>query len=169
MLDHRGVRELLRRLAPRNSAAIIAMLTGDDYHAATLAADAVGASSDPAVIRTLRTVASLHRDKDVRAAAIRALGNAGDREASPTIAAALNDPSWEVRVQATIAAGRLRLVHLAPQLAEALGDDNWWLQWRAAQALAKLGPAGEGLLRQIPFDSPVAVLADVALAEVHSA
>jgi HEAT repeat protein len=114
-------------------------------------------------------VAAVHRDKDVRAAAVRALGNGGETSASAIISQALDDTAWEVQVQAAVAAGRLKLVALAPRLAQCLESDSWWLQWRAAQSLAKLGPIGERMLRQIPFDSPAAILADVALAEVHTA
>jgi|GEM_PF-6318117 len=168
MLDHRGVRDLMRRLASSNSAALIDMIAGEDADIAVLALDAVGNRLSAPVANTIRAVAAAHRDKDVRAAALRALGNGGETSAAPIITRALDDPAWEVRVQAAIAAGRLRLTELAPQLLQCLESDSWWLQWRAAQALAKLGPIGERMLRQLPFDSPAAMLADVALAEVHS-
>lgn len=169
MLDHRGVRDLIRRLARNNTTAITEMITGDDHDMAAVALDSLGANIDPALLASIKTVAQIHRSTNVRASAIRALGNANEKTAAQVIEQALNDLDWEVRVQAAIAIGRLKLVNLAPRLAECLESDNWWLQWRAAQSLAKLGQEGQRYLRQLPFDSPAATLADVALAEVHSA
>jgi HEAT repeat protein len=169
MLDHRGVRDLIRHLAPNNTSAMADMITGDDHDVTVLALDSLGPRMDPILSEAIKAVAVLHRDKDVRAAAVRALGNGGIISAASVIAEALDDLTWEVRVQAAVAAGRLKIVAMAPQLARCLESDSWWLQWRAAQALAKLGPIGERFLREVPFDSPAAVLADVALAEIHTA
>lgn len=169
MLDHRGSRELLRRLAASNIPHIVAAINGEDIDVSILAIDAVGKNDHPDLLAALKLAATRHRNHGVRAAAVRALGNLGEGSAADAIAQVMEDSSWEVRVQAAIAAGRLNLIALVPELVKCLSSENWWLQWRAAQALAKLGPEGERCLREIPFDHPAAVLTDIALAEVHSA
>ena len=169
MLDHRGARNIVRQLAKSNVAALAAMIDGPDAELAVLATESIGPVMDPALITAVKAVANVHLNIDVRAAAVRALGNGAVDSASDIIAQALHDVSWEVCVQAAIAAGRLKLTSLIPELTECLGSTHWWVRWRAAQALAKLGPAGAAVLRGFPFDSPVATIAEAALAEIHNA
>jgi HEAT repeat protein len=168
MMDHRAARDLMRRLIPKNLAATLSLLTGDEDDIVVLTLDSLGSMIDTELISPLFHLAIQHRNSDVRAAAVRAIGNAGAKSAELIINETLDDQAWEVRVQAAVAVGRLKLTELAPKLAEGLDSDNWWIQWRSAQALVKLGPIGERLLKQVPFDSKAALLADVALAEVHS-
>jgi HEAT repeat protein len=168
MLHHRGVRDLVRRMAAGSWMSVIEMLEGQDDDVALVVADAVAADAHPDVLWALIRAAQSHKSRDVRAAALRALGLSLSGQAADAVLKALDDPAWEVQVQAVIAAGRLKLVGAIPRLVELLYSDSWWVQLRAAQSLVRMGPPGERELRQLPFDSPIAALADIALAERHA-
>ncbi|MDX2144235.1 MAG: HEAT repeat domain-containing protein [Rhodospirillaceae bacterium] len=168
MLHHRGLRDLIRGIAPSGWMSIIAALEGEDDEVALVVADAVGTDTHPDVLWALIGAATRHASKDVRAAAVRALGLGRNPEAVDAVLAALGDTAWEVQVQAAIAVGRMKLAQAIPALVELLGSESWWVQLRSAQSLVKLGPQGEQELRQLPFNSPVAALADIALAERHA-
>jgi hypothetical protein len=84
------------------------------------------------------------RDREVRAAALRALGRLGraPEEARDPIVIALNDDTEFVRIQAARAAAGLPAEIALPVLRGSLSDRSWWVRRAAAEALLRLGPAG---------------------------
>ena len=83
---------------------------------------------------------------DVRAQALNALGRIGDQRAEVAVLAGLDTPHVMVRVNAISAALRLRCHSFVPKLSALLDDPSWWVRFRAAQALSKIGGAGDAVL-----------------------
>jgi HEAT repeat protein len=169
MLGHREVRDIFRKVAPQNRAALFALLDAPNPALVVLVIDALTRAPSDAALKRLRGMAQTHSSVDVRATALRTLGLAGDPLANSIIVGALNDPAWEVRTQAAIAAGRARIGEALPALTRLLDDANWWVQLRAAQALAQLGDAGLEVLENLLTDSEKRPLAAFALSERHAA
>ncbi len=167
MMGHRAVRDIFRKTAPQNIAALMALLKENDSNLVVLACDALTRARHPPALDRLAELASTHASVDVRATAIRALGLLGDTAAAPVIVAALADPAWEVKLQAAVAAGRLRLGSALPLLSALARDSNWWLQLRSAQALAQLGEAGLAVLETMRAEPDYAPVAEFALSERH--
>jgi HEAT repeat protein len=90
-----------------------------------------------------------HPEAEVRAAALRTLGRLGYLPASAeaSAAAALEDPTEFVRVQASRTAMLLPREVARSALWERLGDESWWVRRAAAQTLMGLGAEGPRLLQ----------------------
>ena len=71
-------------------------------------------------------------------AALRVLGEIGERSDANAAAAFLGNSDWRVRVQATNAIGKLGDGAQIPMLATLMDDAHWWVRYRAAQALSAL-------------------------------
>lgn len=168
MLGHRAVRDLFRKLAPQNAAALLVLMQDLNPAVVVLAIDALSRTPGNLAIFHLARIAHAHSEVDARAAAVRTLGLIGQRAAASVILAALSDPAWEVKTQAAVAVGRMRLGEAVPLLVNLLQEANWWVRLRAAQALAKLGREGEEVLSRIGGESELASIAAFALAERHS-
>ncbi len=74
-------------------------------------------------------------DEAVLAAALRLMGDPRD---APIVRHYLQHPSWQVRVRAVTALGRVADAEDLPRLIAALSDPEWWVRLRAARALARL-------------------------------
>jgi HEAT repeat protein len=138
-------------------------LPGDDVK--VLAIRGLRASGDYRALRAILPYAG-HGSANVRAGAIRALGEFQHPDGAQAILAALEDVAWEVRTQAATAVGRLGLRESIPKLKALLVDEHWWVQLRASQALARLGEAGIDALKAMTrTDTPAAKIANMALRE----
>lgn len=91
-----------------------------------------------------------HPDREVRAAALRALSRFPrvPTAARDALVIALNDDTEYVRVQAARAAGRLPQRLGFPLLYESMGDPSWWVRRASAEALLRMGTKGIGALRR---------------------
>jgi HEAT repeat protein len=167
MLGHRAVRDIFRKVAPQNVAALIALLDDKDPAVVVLAVDALTRFPNETALNRLARLAGAHPNVDVRATAVRTLGLIGNRAFDHVVLAALSDSAWEVKVQAVIAAGRLRLAGALPALERLVRDSNWWIQLRSAQSLARLGDEGVAVLERLRAEAEYAPVADFALAERH--
>lgn len=167
MLGHRAVRDVFRKLAPSNMSALLALMDDKDPAVVVLAIDALARMPSSAASRRLAQIVNEHPVVDVRATAVRTIGLMGERALDGAILKALSDPAWEVKGQAAIAAGRMRLTDAAPLLERLARDSNWWLQLRSAQALARLGEAGVTILESLRADPNHTGLAEFALSERH--
>ncbi|MBX7199210.1 MAG: HEAT repeat domain-containing protein [Rhodospirillaceae bacterium] len=165
MLGNRAVRDLFRKLAPDNGAALFAFLDDPNPAVVVLAIDALARARSAAALKRLRAAAQTHPSVDVRAAAVRSLGNAQDHNAVGVVTAALSDAAWEVRAQAAIAAGRIGDAAALTQLAKLVHDANWWVRLRAAQALTRLGPDGIAALQAVSGDGEAGRLVEFVLSE----
>ncbi|MFW5947304.1 MAG: HEAT repeat domain-containing protein [Gemmatimonadota bacterium] len=90
-----------------------------------------------------------HDSARVRAAAFRALGLAGGREAAERLERGLGDPDAGARAAAASSLGELAHWQAGPALARALGDTSWDVRAAAGRALLRIGPPGELLLRRV--------------------
>ncbi len=88
-----------------------------------------------AAIPAVRQIMSRSDDKDVIAACLRVVQDPEDLD---VIRRFLDDPRWEIRVQAATAVGRLGTADDEQRLAQCLCDPEWWVRYRAAQALCTL-------------------------------
>ncbi|MCS7080059.1 MAG: HEAT repeat domain-containing protein [Chloracidobacterium sp.] len=88
---------------------------------------------------------------NIRTRALRALTALGveSPQEVEAILRALNDNDWEVRAVAARAIGDLQLLAGLSGLRQAVSDKAWWVRHNAAQALKKLGDAGEMVLLQL--------------------
>lgn len=102
-----------------------------------------------------------------RTGSARLLGVIGDPRARPALAAALGDPTPEVRTAAAIALGALGAAPdtagLIPALIDALRSPDWPVREDAGDALVRLGPPAVRPLARMLVDAtsaraPVAVL-----------
>lgn len=134
----------LDRLTPAIGPRLVPLLDDADpgvrFWAATLLARCPGVGGAELVGRTGDP------DANVRAAAVEALGERGERSALPAVRARLGDPAWFVRVHASRAVGKLGGSEEAAAIAPALRDARWWVRAAAKDALRDLGPAVAGAL-----------------------
>lgn len=88
---------------------------------------------------------------NLRTRALRALTMLGVESSQEVdaIIRALNDAAWEVRAVAARSIGDLQLLVGLSGLQQAVSDQAWWVRHNAAQALKKLGDAGEKALLQL--------------------
>ena len=111
----------------------------------------------PAIARRLR-----HEWRDVRVAAVRALGHLHAAEHLDGLVRALADGEWQVRAQAAVAVGRLGNATHVPALRPLLADPAWWVRRHAAYALASLGDEGLAALREAAAADPDRYARDIA-------
>lgn len=105
----------------------------------------LGAAADPGAVRALAN----HADAEVRVEALRAIGTLGPGSESVEVClAAMDDPEWPPRALAAWSLGRLGDERAVPRLEQAMGDTGYWVRHHVAEALARLGPAGEAALRR---------------------
>lgn len=160
--------EFVRELATSDPQATLAALRprGLSAQLRALLVEGLGASGDYSVLACLIEHAG-HAEPHVRAAAVTALGRLMHPSAEAAFAVALEDESWVVRCAAAEAAGAAGLSVLAPRLVQRLSDPIWRVRYRAAAALAELGPAGEAHLRRALAAAvePACSAASFALAE----
>ncbi|WP_270373973.1 HEAT repeat domain-containing protein [Marinicauda sp. Alg238-R41] len=88
-------------------------------------------------------------DLAVRAAGIKALGVLGGPGDSDILDEAARDGEPDIQALAAEAIGRLGLISLSSSLAEMLEAPHWEVRFQAGWALAQLGEAGIGRLKQI--------------------
>jgi HEAT repeat protein len=93
------------------------------------------------------------RDAEVRAAAAKAIGHAGDTAAVALLAGALSDPVWFVRLQAARALGTLAHRRAVRPLVTALTDESWQVRAAVADALRRLGEPAVPALTECLFTS----------------
>lgn len=161
------LRQIFRGLVPKQTPALVALLTSQAAPAAkVLALDALGRSGDYEVVSAVMAMTS-DAEIDLRAEAFRALATLSHPAALPAVRRGLEDPTWEVRTQAAVCAGRIGLVELIPELGHMLGDPVWWVRFRAAEALLMLGePGREALVAASRSESEQTVrMAQIMLAE----
>ncbi len=89
-----------------------------------------------------------HRDREVRSAALRALGRLGrvPLRARDAVVIALTDDTEFVRVQAARAAAFVAASDALVALYESLGDLSWWVRRASAESLLHLGRQGISVL-----------------------
>lgn len=92
---------------------------------------------------------ALDGDDELAARAARGLGLVGDVESTESLLAVVRDPgrSWFVRAAASTALGQLGDPAAVDALAAELRAGEWPRRRAAAEALARLGPAGKAVLR----------------------
>lgn len=92
---------------------------------------------------------ALDGDDELAARAARGLGLVGDLESTGSLLDVVRDPnrSWFVRAAASTALGQLGDPAAVEPLRSELGASEWPRRRAAAEALARLGPAGEDALR----------------------
>jgi HEAT repeat protein len=83
----------------------------------------------------------LDKNRQVREAAARALGEMDGRRTVPHLIQALSDKYAKVREAAASALGRIGDERAAPHLVQALGDPNVQVRSEAVKALGQIGPA----------------------------
>lgn len=108
--------------------------------AAVAVAAAAGLRRRSAAVRPLVNLMLHSALASERAAGCRALGWIGDRNSAPAIAAALEDPSWRVRLSAAKALRRLRLTGYRREVTRLLDDPQQRVRLAARTALAGTTP-----------------------------
>jgi len=141
---------LLRAFGPRFVPSIAAALEAGiaDPRMERAAIEALARARHGAALETIARRLR-HEWRDVRVAAVRALGQLAARDRVDALAACLNDGEWQVRAQAAAVLGRLGATSHVGVLAKALRDPAWWVRRHAAYALASLGDAGRTALRAV--------------------
>lgn len=86
-------------------------------------------------------------DPDIRASAVRALGQIPTAATEARLLECLKDDSWEVRGEAVRSLGKIHAGAALNMLEERLSDNSWWVRMNAAMAIRRMGPAGERMLK----------------------
>ena len=94
--------------------------------------DVIDAGTATAVVRQILRHSN---DLEVMTACLRVLDDPDDLGFVRTL---LDDPRWQVRVQAATAVSRLGTAEDAPRLKRLLADPEWWVRYRAAHGLCHL-------------------------------
>jgi HEAT repeat protein len=97
-----------------------------------------GVAHSQAAVPAVRQLIRRTTDVECLVACLRVFSDAGDLE---TVRRYLTHPTWEVRVQAVIALGRMGTPEDEASLVLLLSDPEWWVRYRAAHALHELPPA----------------------------
>jgi len=105
-----------------------------------------------------------HRDREVRAAALRAMGRLGrvPTRARTAVVIALSDDTEFVRVQAARAAAFVPARLAVMALRGALGDQSWWVRRAAAESLLRQNRWGVAVLRKAARSHPDHFASDMA-------
>ncbi len=91
----------------------------------------------------------LHAEhKNLKIAAIRALGHFKSERSIQLLLPLLNDLEWEVRATAARSLGYLEAKQALQPLSDLCRDTTWWVRMNSALALKRLGKEGEQLLRE---------------------
>lgn len=133
----RGLREL--RYAGALEPALNALTASDDL-VRLEAVSVLGWLKSEQALGPLTDIAAQDPDAAVRRAAIGALG-IGAAATEATVAAllrALLDAAWQVREEAAVTLGKLRVAAARDALIVALDDDYWQVRLQAVRALGKL-------------------------------
>jgi len=130
-----GLRKL--RLPQALSTALSSL---DDPQAAVRreAIGVLGYLKDHQALPSIAQRAIADRDAAIRHAAVGALAYAGDDSVLPALLTALSDEDWQVRQEAAVTLGKLRLPASAEGLIKALADPIWEVRLKAANVLGKL-------------------------------
>lgn len=147
------------RFAPRLAAALEVGIGEPRMERAVIEALALAGHRPalPAIARRLR-----HEWRDVRVAAVRALGHLHAAEHLEGLVRALSDGEWQVRAQAAVALGRMGNASHVPALRKLLRDPAWWVRRHAAYALASLGEDGVAALQETAAGDPDRYARDIA-------
>ncbi len=86
--------------------------------------------------------------KNLRLAAIRALGHYSDAESISSLIHLLKDPEWEIRAIAARSLGYLGAKEALSELSPLLKDKTWWVRMNSAIALKRLGKEGRKILEE---------------------
>lgn len=86
--------------------------------------------------------------KNLRIAAIRALGHAPDPINVTALTPLLKDPEWEIRAITARSLGYLKAKEALSELTLLLKDEIWWVRINSAIALKRLGEEGKKKLEQ---------------------
>lgn len=97
-------------------------------------------------------------DKELITACLRAFKDPDDLD---SVRRHLDDPRWEVRVQAVTAIGRMGVKGDVRRLARSLADPEWWVRYRAAQALCALLADSPEVLDRLQHGHPNPFARDV--------
>lgn len=128
---------------------LLPLLSADRPAAVKIVAiDALSESGEFAVLPWLLKLAE-DSNLNVRVCAVKGLGRLGHPRARDVVLQSLADPAWEVRAQAAQAVGAIGLKVATPALSLLLEDNkHWWVRYRSAQALGRLGKAGQEALTE---------------------
>ena len=91
---------------------------------------------------------------EVTAACLSFFGECSDPQDLPTIRAYLGHPVWFVRLQATVALGKVGLPEDEVLLIGLLEDAHWWVRYRAAEALTNLPSMNEDKMERLQMTLP---------------
>ena len=142
--NHLGIQEAadssLRKIGGKETVrAVLPLLRAEEAPVRNLSMDIlreVGAQDMPSLIELVHD-----EDPDIRIFGSDILGSTDNVLAvAPLCEALLKDPEVNVRYQAAVSLGELRMVEAAPCLNKAI-DDEEWVQYSVIEALTKIGHA----------------------------
>jgi hypothetical protein len=84
-------------------------------------------------VAAVRHILAATTDTEVITACLRVFEDPRDLD---TVRTLLDDPRWQVRLQAVAALARMGTEQDEPRMVELLEDREWWVRYRAAQGLA---------------------------------
>lgn len=87
-------------------------------------------------------------NKNLRLAAIRALGHYSNPQSVSSLISLLKDPEWEIRAIAARSLGYLGAKEALSELSLLLKDKIWWVRMNSAIALKRLGNEGKKILEE---------------------
>jgi HEAT repeat protein len=162
-----SLRPLFRKLAAHDVRRMEALAGGPHTPVAVLAIDALSGARAGLDLDLLCRLATVHPDKNARAAAQRSLGllaavtpardtalpdmidgvphqplaldGAVRERVERAVRQGLSDRDWEVRTQSVVAAQRMQMTGVIPRLLAMQSDPQWWVRFRCTQALRSLG------------------------------
>lgn len=156
--------------SPEAQAALLAAASSEDARLSMQSLHYLGQRSDEQSLRVLDRLAAEGKDEQRRGAALAALIHTGDPRARERAAAALKDPSSQVRVQAVQALGQVGGAHAEQLLVAASSDRDPEVARTATFGLAQVGsPAALTRLEQLARGSDPAMVSTALTALGQSA
>jgi hypothetical protein len=165
-----GLIILFRELLNRDIFELVELLHADvPEFIKTLGIDALGHSGNYSALQSLMMFAE-NDSVVLRLHALKALNKLQHPGAAPAVEAGLSDISAAVRNEAAVCAGALQLPQTRPDLERLLDDPDWTVRFNAAQALIKIGEAGQAVLvNHQTLNTPGGLIARQILAEHEAA
>jgi HEAT repeat protein len=143
-LNTKGDTEIIKELISIGKNAIdqlIDALQHDKWYVRSKIAEILGEMQDKRALPFLISTLKEEKNSYVREALVESLGKIGERKTIPFLIPLLSDNDPQIRIEASLALGRMKTVTAVPYLCQNLNSNNGRVRWAAVRALGAIKDA----------------------------